>query len=186
VHGLALGALLALLIGCGEEEGNLAPSGGTTLPDCPTPADGAESVSNIVFQGDRYDYDPIPPGTDPRIHPLFVTIWNTLQVRQGLQCWQAQGGTNNLQFFENPAFGPGPRYRFVGTLDTEVGAMIVHSVGCYSDTEGRVFRAAVIMTYTGDLELLGVANDRTIDHFIGYQGSFPLITRYIATATNCL
>jgi hypothetical protein len=108
-------------------------------------------------------------------------------VQQNVQCWQQQGGTNNLQFFENPAFGPGPRYRFVGTLDTEVGAMLVHSVGCYFTADGaQAFRATVITTYTGDLELLAIAGSGAIDHFIGYQGTVPLITRYVATPTNCL
>jgi len=83
-------------------------------------------------------------------------------------------------------FGPGPRYRYVGITDTEVGAMLVHSVGCYTNARGESYRAAVITTYTGDLELLVVASAALIDHFIGNQGGFPLITRYDATAANCL
>jgi hypothetical protein len=39
---VALGMAVTLLLpGCGEEEGNLAPTGGGTLPDCPSVADGA-------------------------------------------------------------------------------------------------------------------------------------------------
>ncbi len=166
---------------CGEESGPAAPAAGA-CPDITNPM----TVRDVVFPGDRYDFESIPSGADPRAHPAFATLWNALRVQQNLQCWQAQGGTNNLQFFENPSFGPGPRYRFVGTLDTEVGAALVHSVGCYINTRGESFRAAVITTYTGDLELVVLVSATLIDHFIGHQGSFPLITRYVATAANCL
>lgn len=180
-----LAVLVALLAACGGEDNPAGP--GTGAPgDCPDPAQGAQTQRDIVVPGDRFDFDEIPSNTDPRAHPLFATIWNTLMVQPGVECWQAQGGTNNLQFFENPAFGPGPRYRFVGTLDTEAGPLIVYAVGCYTNPSGQSFHAAAITTYAGTVELLAVVSGNAIDHFIGHQGDFPLVTRYVATADLCL
>lgn len=179
-------AVVLFATACTDDVTPVSPEDGGGAIDCPTEAEGVQSVSCVVYQGDRYDYVLIPSGTDPRTHPRFAPIWATIRVQQGIECWQEQNGTNNLQFFENPAFGPGPRYRFVGTLDTEAGALLVHSVGCYVDTRGRAYPAAVVTTWTGDLELLAITGDDTIDVFIGYQGDFPLITRYVATTFNCL
>lgn len=179
----AVWCLLVLAPGCGGEEGGPTSPGNAVPGGCP---EGASSQGNVVFPGDRYDYEEIAPGTDPRDHAVFAALWEAIRVQSGLECWQQQGATNNLQFFENPAFGPGPRYRFVGTLDTEVGALFVHSVGCYVATNGQAYRAAAISTYSGQLELLVLVSAGAIDHFIGFQGDVPLITRYIATPANCL
>jgi len=178
----AVCVVLALAPGCGKDENPAAP-GNDPSSLCP---EGASTESDVVFPGDRYEYLEIAAGTDPRDDPLFATLWDAIRVQANLECWQQEGGTNNLQFFENPAFGPGPRYRFVGTLDTEVGALFVHSVGCYVAASGQTYRAAAVSTYSGQLELLVLVTATAIDHFIGFQGNFPLITRYLASSGPCL
>ena len=84
---LGIFAVLALCAGCGGEDNPVGANGGTVLIDCPDTANGALTEQNIVFQGDRYVYVPIPQGTDPRAHSLFAEIWDVVRVQPAVECW---------------------------------------------------------------------------------------------------
>ncbi len=153
------------------------PDGGDDEP-LSAPAEG--SISDVLEPGDRFD----PVSNKAQSDQLAAEIWATLH-ESNAQCWISRNGTmQQYQFYEDGSFMSGPLYRYSG-MDVSVGQIITHDVGWYNNPSyARPFQAAIIETWSGDLEFLVIQDNQTIVHAVFFGNS--LLATFYDAGTNCL
>ncbi len=153
------------------------PDGGDAEP-LPGPVEG--SISDVLEPGDRFD----PVSDQAQSNKLAAEIWATVH-ESNAPCWISRNSTTQqYQFYEDGSFMPGPLYRYSG-IDVSVGQILTHNVGWYTNPDyAQPFRAAVIETWSGDLEFLIIQDNRTIVHAVLFGNS--LLATFYDAGTNCL
>lgn len=145
------------------------------------------TMTNVLEQGDRYDYVLEPASTGSRYSEIWAAVSD-----DNIRCWVNESNPlYSYQFFMAPPLVVDPppntfvpNYRYTG-FDVFTGSLTVLSTGTYVSTRtGLAYPAAGVTTWSDAPEFLIIVDASTIVHATRHFDGSPIVS-YYHPGTQC-